>query len=458
MPGRRVFRRRLPSEEVSDSDPAPVRRRRFVDLSPLRVPAFARLWVGSTVSGVGAQLTIVAVGLQIYDLTRSTLAVSLVGGIALAPMIVAGLWGGMLADAFDRRTVLIISSLVGWSTTLGLIALSIVAAAGGHPQLWIFYALTTLNSVAATISNATRAAVAPRILSPELIAPANALNGINFGLQLTVGPAVAGVLVAAAGFGWTYAVDAVLFTVGFFGIFTLPRLPPLHDAVRPGWRSLREGVAFLRRAPSIRSGFLIDIIAMTFGRPYALFPAVGAIAIGGGAVTVGVLTAAAAVGTFLTGLFSGPVGHVRRQGVAIGRAVMVYGGCILLFGIVVGAMQTGWFGRVGTSFVHANPVALVLAAIALLGSGASDEVSAIFRSTMLVVATPDGMRGRLQGIFVVVVAGGPRLGDLYAGLMTSLVALWFPPVLGGVLIVVLVGTIVRVVRSLRAYDALHPTP
>jgi MFS family permease len=446
-------------DRVPDADPAPAaRRRRFADLTPLRVPAFARLWIGSTVSGIGAQLTIVAVGLQIYDISHSTLAVSLVGGIALAPMIIAGLWGGMLADAFDRRTVLIISSLVGWATTLGLIALSIVAAVDGPPPLWLFYVLTTFNSVAATISGATRSAVAPRILPTELIAPANALNGINFGLQLTVGPAIAGVLVATVGFGWTYAVDAVLFTVGFFGIFTLPRLAPLHEAVPPGWRSLQEGIAFLRNAPNIRSGFLIDIIAMTFGRPYALFPAVGAIAIGGGSVTVGVLTAAAAIGTFLTGLLSGPVGHVRRQGVAIGRAVMVYGTCILLFGLVVGAMQTGWFGRVGSSFAHVNPIALVLAAIALLGSGAADEVSAIFRSTMLVVATPDGMRGRLQGIFVVVVAGGPRLGDLWAGLLTSLVALWFPPVLGGLLIVVLVATIVRVVRSLRAYDALHPTP
>jgi MFS family permease len=462
---RPVFRAPLPSEEVSDSDPGPApdsapaaRRRRFADLTPLTVPAFARLWIGSTVAGIGAQLTIVAVGLQIYDLSHSTLAVSLVGGLALAPMIVAGLWGGMLADAFDRRTVLIISSLVGWATTLGLIALSVVAAVSSTPPLWLFYVLTTLNSVAATISNATRSAVYPRILPTQLIAPANALNGIGFGLQLTVGPALAGVLVAAVGFDWTYAVDALLFTIGFFGIFTLPKLAPLHDAVPPGWRSLVEGIAFLRRAPNIRSGFLIDLVAMTFGRPYALFPAVGALAIGGGSVTVGVLTAAAAIGTFLTGLLSGPVGHVRRQGVAIGRAVMVYGACILLFGVVVGAMQTGWFGEIGPSFADVNLVALLLASLALLGSGAADEVSAIFRSTMLVVASPDGMRGRLQGIFVVVVTGGPRLGDLYAGVLASLVALWFPPVLGGLLIVVLVATIVRVVRSLRAYDALNPTP
>jgi MFS family permease len=443
---------------VSSSDQPAPRRRRLADLTPLRTPAFARLFIGSMVSGIGAQLTIVAVGLQIYDLSGSTLAVSFVGGIALIPMIVAGLWGGMLADAFDRRIVLIVSSLVGWGSTLGLIALSILASTGQTPGLWEFYVLTTLNSVAATISNTVRSAVYPRLLPLEQIGPANALNGINFGLQLTVGPALAGVLVAAVGFSWTYAVDAILFTAALAGILSLPPLAPLHEAVRPGWESLKEGAAFLRRAPNIRSGFLIDIVAMSFGRPYTLFPAVGAIVIGGGSITVGVLTAAAAVGTLLMGLFSGPLHHVRRQGLGIGRAVMVYGVSILLFGLVVGAMQTGWFGRVGSSIAHVNWIALLLAAVALAGSGAADEVSAIFRSTMLTVAVPDGMRGRLQGVFTVVVTGGPRIGDLYAGILTTLVALWFPPVLGGVVIIVLVATILRVVRSLRAYDSRTPTP
>lgn len=444
---------------MSDPEPPARRRHPFADLSPLRSsPAYARLWIGTTIAGMGAQLTIVAVGLQIYDLTRSTLAVSLVGGIALVPMIAAGLWGGMLADAFDRRVVLIVSSLVGWATTLGLIALSVLTAFGDAPALWEFYLLTTLNAVAATISNTTRSAVVPRILRPEHIAPANALGGIGFGLQLTVGPALAGVLVAAVGFGWTYAVDAVLFTAGFLGILGLPSLAPLHDAVRPGWRSFRESLHFLRHAPNIRSGFLIDLIAMGFGRPYTLFPAVGAVVIGGGAITVGVLTAAAAIGTFLMGVFSGPVSRVHRQGIGIGRAVMVYGGFILLFGTVVGAMQTGWFGTVGSSFAQVNPVALVLAGIALAGSGAADQVSAVFRSTMLVMAAPDGIRGRLQGVFTVVVTGGPRLGDLYAGILASLVTLWFPPVLGGLAIIALVGVIVRVVGSLRAYDARTPTP
>ncbi|MFC5502293.1 MFS transporter [Lysinimonas soli] len=441
--------------------PAPTdRRRRLVDITPLRrSPAFARLWIGATVSGVGAQLTLVAVGLQIYDITRSTLAVSLVGGISLVPMVIAGLWGGVLADAFDRRLVLIISAITGWLSTLGLITLAwIELADGGHVPVWPFYAFTTINAVAATITQATRSSVYPRILPAGLLAPASALNGIAFGIQLTLGPAVAGVLVATTGFAWTYTVDALLFTAGFLGILSLPKLAPLGETSGAGWRSLRDGLAFLVRAPNIRAGFLIDLLAMGLGRPFVILPAVGALVIGGGPVTVGILTACAATGTFLTSLFSGPVRHVRRYGLAIGGSVMLYGGFVALFGLVVGAMQTGWFGRVGADIAHVNVVALVIAGVALAGTGASDEVSAIFRTTMMLTAAPDGMRGRLQGIFTVVVTGGPRIGDLYMGTLATLVALWFPPALGGLLIVAAVGVILRVQRGFREYDAADPSP
>lgn len=445
---------------MSDQPDEPTKKRRFVDVTPLREsPPFARLWFGAAISGIGAQLTIVAVGLQIYDITASTFAVALVGGISLIPMVIAGLWGGVLADAFDRRLVLIISAITGWLTTLGLIALAWVELAShDHVAIWPFYVLTTINAVAATITMATRGSVYPRILPQRLVAPASALNGIAFGVQLTLGPALAGVLVATTGFTWTYTVDAALFAAGFLGILALPKLPPLEKTSGAGWRSLKDGVAFLVRAPNIRSGFLIDLLAMGLGRPFVILPAVGALVIGGGPVTVGILTAAAAIGTFLTSLFSGPVGHVRRYGVAIGGAVMIYGGFVLLFGVIIGAMQTGLFGTVGPGIAQANPVALVLAAIALAGTGASDEVSAIFRTTMILTAAPDGMRGRLQGIFTVVVTGGPRIGDLYMGTLATLVALWLPPVLGGLLIVAAVGLILRVQSGFRRYDARQPSP
>jgi MFS family permease len=442
------------------AQPPPARRRRFVDLTPLRAsPAFARLYAGSAISGIGAQLTIVAVGLQVYDITRSTLAVSLVGGIALLPMVIAGLWGGMLADSFDRRTVAIIASVVGWLATLSLIALAVVdLGLGSRVPVWPLYVLTTINAVAATISNTTRGSIYPRLLPAELIPGASAMQGIAYGLQLTIGPALAGVLVASVGFAWTYAVDAVLFAAAFIGLFTLPRIPPAHDATRPGWRSLREGLGYLRRAPNIRAGFLVDLLAMGLGRPQVLFPAIGALVIGGGPVTVGILTASAAVGTFLTGLFSGQVGHIRWQGRAITASVMVYGGFVAVFGVVVLVMELGDFGSVGEEFATVNPVALAIAAIALAGTGAADEVSAIFRQTIMMVAAPDAMRGRIQGIFTVVVTGGPRIGDLYVGVLATAVALWFPPLLGGLVIVAAVGVIGRLRNGLRDYDALAPTP
>lgn len=450
----------LPGEPEAPSD-AP--RRRFVDLAPLRAsPAFARLWIGNAISGIGAQMTIVAVGLQIFDMTASTMMVALVGGVALLPMVVAGLWGGMLADAFDRRLVLMVSSLAGWLAVLGLVALStwdaMLVAEGERAAVWPFYVLTTINTVAATISGATRSAVTPRILPAELISRAAALNGIAIGIMLTLGPATAGVLVATIGLPITFAIDAVLFTAGFLGIIGLPKLPPLGEVARPGLASLRDGLAFMRQAPNIRMSFIVDIIAMTFGRPFALLPAVGAIAIGGGPVTVGVLTAAAAIGTLLASLLSGPVAHVHRHGLAVARAIAAYGCCVALLGAVILAMTLGWGGPVGPDWGQVSWPALAVAALAFAGMGASDEISAIFRSTMLLTAAPDDMRGRTQGLFTVVVAGGPRIGDLYAGAVASLLALWAPPLLGGLVIVVLTALVTRAQRTFLAYDARTPTP
>ncbi|MEO5534985.1 MAG: MFS transporter [Pseudolysinimonas sp.] len=448
----------------NESDEPTPKRRRFVDITPLRIsPAFARLWFGGAISGIGAQLTLVAVGLQVYDLTKSTFAVSLVGGIGLIPMIIAGLWGGMIADAFDRKRVLIISALIGWAATATIAVIAFLdATVTGPIPVWPLYLLATLGSVASTVQMTTRASVTPRLLPANLVPAASALNGISFGFMLTVGPALAGVLVASVGFGWTYLVDVLLFSAMFLGIITLPAMAPSEGVERPGLKSLRQGLDFLRNAPNIRMSFIVDIVAMTFGRPHVLFPALGALVFGGGAVTVGILTASMAIGTFLASLFSGPVGHVHRHGIAIGRAITIYGGFVLMLGLTVLGMQVfqanGWVAPIGISIHDANPVALVVAAIAMLGMGASDEISAIFRGTMLLMAAPDGMRGRLQGIFTVVVTGGPRIGDLYVGILATAVALWFPPALGGILIIALIAILVRVQRTFRLYDARTPTP
>ncbi len=431
------------------------KRTHFVDLSPLREsPVFARLWLGSAISGIGGQMTIVAVGLQIYHLTGSTFSVALVGGIALLPMIVAGLYGGMLADAFDRRQILFIAAIVAWASTITLVTLTLT----GVHLLWPYYVVTTVNAVAATVLGAVRQAVTPRILPLRLLSAASALNGIAIGLMVTVGPALAGVLVASVGFAWTYSVDVVLFLSAFLGILALPKLLPEGEVQRPGLESLAYGVQFLRKSPNVRMSFLVDIIAMTLGQPRVLFPALGALALGGGAITVGILTAAGAVGAFISSVFSGQTGHVRRQGRAIGWAIMIYGGFIVAFGTVALFSDRGIVGHAGAEAVSANVVAIVLASVALAGAGAADNISSIFRQTILQSAVPDSMRGRLQGVFTVVVTGGPRIGDLFVGVVAAIGALWLPPLLGGVALIVIIATLLRFQRTFRFYDAAHPTP
>ncbi|SEJ67916.1 MFS transporter [Demequina mangrovi] len=451
----------------SDASGAPASSRRglsrhLVDIAPLKAsPAFARLWIGGAISGVGAFMTTVAVGLQIYEITESTFAVGLVGGIALVPMIAAGLWGGVLADVFDRRKVVIASSLASWASILALVVLAFweqhLQGLGTHAPVWPFYLVTTVNAITSTVSNATRGSVVGRILPADMLSRATALNGISFGAMVTVGPALAGVLAASIGLPWTFAIDAVLFTAGFLGIWMLPSLPRLGERVEAGWPVLKEGLTFLRRSPNIRMSFIVDAIAMTFGRPYALFPALGALVVGGGALTVGALTAAGAIGTMLTSLFSGRIAHVHRHGIAISRAIQVFGAFAVLFGVFTWVgMHSGHAAGEGWGGTDFSTLALM--ALAMAGMGASDELSAIFRQTMIIQAAPDEMRGRLQGVFIVVVTGGPRLGDMYAGALAAVTALWFPPLLGGFVIIALIVILTRAQRAWREYDATSPTP
>lgn len=434
---------------------ARLRRDHFIDLRPFRVsPAFARLWIGSTLSGLGGQLTIVAVMLHVYDLTGDTFAVSMIAVAGLAPMIIAGLYGGMLADAFDRRIVGLLAASLTFVSTL----LLAILAWAQLETVWSLYVLSVVNSAANSIVMTTRSAIVPRLIPRELLPAAAALGGITVGIMVMGGPALAGVLVAFAGYAWTYSIDVLLMTTLFLGLWTLPSIRPEGVIVRPGLESLRDGMRFLRRAPNIRLQYILDIIAMTFGHPIALFPAVGAVLLGGGAITTGVLTASIAAGAFLSSLFSGPIGRVRHHGIGIERAIQVFGVATVLFGLVLVAGQLGWFAPPVVDPDHANLVLIGLAMIALAITGAADNVSAIYRSTMMQAAVPDVIRGRLQGIFTVVVAGGPRLGALYVGTLATLTSLWFPPLLGGFVIVGLVSLLVRLNPRFREYDAENPVP
>lgn len=419
----------------------------LADITPLREsPAFRRLWLGSAVSALGSQLTLVAVSLEIYRLTQDSLYVGLLSLFALVPLVFGGLLGGSIADAHDRRTVALLASSVLWLTTAAL-ALQAWMQLG---NVWLLYALVAVQSGAQAINQPARSAIIPVLVRKELLPAANALSMMIFGLTMTAGPLLAGVLVAWIGFGWTYTIDVVSFAFAFWALLKLPPMPPGEHARAAGLRSVVEGFRFLGTRPNLRMTFVIDLVAMIFAQPRALLPAIGALMIGGGEATVGILLASMAVGAFLAGLFSGPLGGVRRQGTAVVWSVMGWGASVGAFGLVVVlAGQT----RDGGVTMWLLPAALCCAL-----AGIADSVSAVFRTTILQASTPDHLRGRLQGVFVVVVAGGPRIGDLLAGGATKLLNEEWVLLIGGVMCMAVAKTVARVQFGFVRYDARNPVP
>ncbi|UKA62019.1 MFS transporter [Arthrobacter sp. FW306-04-A] len=419
----------------------------LADMTPLREsPAFRRLWLGSSVSMVGSQLTLVAVSLEVYSITQQSLYVGLLSVFALVPLVIAGLFGGAISDAYDRRKVAIVSSLVLWACSAALA----LQAWFQLNNVWILFALVAIQSGAQGINGPARSAIIPLLVRKELLPAANALSMLNMGISMTAGPLLAGVLVASSGFGWTYTIDAFSFAFALWSLFKLPPLPAGENASAPGLRSVVEGFRFLGTRPNLRMTFIIDLIAMICAQPRALMPAIGATMIGGGDTTVGVLLASVAVGAFLAGLFSGPLGRVRRQGSAVVWSVAGWGFSIAAFGLVV--VLAGDSGRGGVT------PWIVPAAICCALAGISDSVSAVFRTTILQSATPDHMRGRLQGVFIVVVAGGPRVGDMLAGGVTKVLSEGRVLLLGGVLCAVLAWLVARWQRGFLRYDSVHPVP
>jgi len=425
--------------------------RLLADITPLKEsPAFRRLWIGNGLSSIGTQLTVVAVSLEVYFLTGSTLAVGMLGLVALVPLVFAGLYGGAIADAHDRRKVALISSAVLWLVTIGIAAQAWL----GLGQVSLLYALIAIQSAAAGVNGAARSAIVPRLVRPALLPAANALSMIVMGLGTTLGPLLAGVLSANIGFAWTYTVDVVTFTAALWALFKLPPLPPLAvDGVvrKAGLKSVLEGFAFLGTRPNVRMTFLVDMCAMVFALPRALLPAIGAVWLGGGEQTAGILLAAIAAGSFLAALFSGPLGQVRRQGLAVVWSITLWGAAIVGLG---GSVLAGGHHTAGTG---TSPW-LIAAVFTLVVAGVADSISSVFRSTILQSATPDHLRGRLQGIFVVVVTGGPRLGDVFSGSMGQWRGEGWAAVIGGLLCIAAVWALAFWQRGFLDYDARHPQP
>ena len=254
----------------------------LADITPVREsPAFRRLWLGSAVSALGSQLTLVAVSLEVYRLTQDSLYVGLLSIFALVPLVFGGLLGGSIADAHDRRTVALLASSVLWLSTVAL-ALQAWLQVG---NVWLLYAIVAVQSGAQAINQPARSAIIPVLVRKELLPAANALNMMTFGLTMTAGPLLAGVLVAWIGFGWTYTIDVLTFAFAFWALLKLPPMPPGKHARPAGLRSVLEGFRFLGTRPNLRMTFVIDLVAMIFAQPRALLPAIGAVMIGGGEAT-----------------------------------------------------------------------------------------------------------------------------------------------------------------------------
>lgn len=419
----------------------------LADITPLREsPAFRRLWLGTAASAVGSQLTLVAVSLEVYRLTQDSFYVGLLSIFALVPLVLGGLLGGSIADAHDRRRVALLASSVLWLTT-GCLALQAWLQVG---NVWLLYALVAVQSGAQAINQPARSAIIPVLVRKELLPAANALSMMSMGLSMTAGPLLAGVLVATIGFAWTYTIDVASFAFVVWALVKLPPMPPDRVTHRAGLRSVVEGFRFLGTRPNLRMTFVIDLIAMILAQPRALLPAIGALMIGGGEATVGILLAATAVGAFLAGLFSGPLGGVRAQGAAVVWSVMGWGASVAGLGLVVVLA-----GRSGGAGVTAW---LIPAALCCALAGIADSVSAVFRTTILQSAAPDHLRGRLQGVFVVVVAGGPRVGDLLAGGATKVLSEGWVLLAGGVLCAVVAWLVARWQSGFLRYDARNPVP
>jgi MFS family permease len=425
---------------VTETTAEPAQRLRILaDLTPLRTSLdYRRLWFGNTVSWIGQGMTALAVSLQVYDITGSAFSVGLIGICSFLPLVVFGLYGGAVADTVDRRKLGLASSSGSFVLSVALVA----ATVAGVEQVGLLYAVVALQAVCFALNSPARSSMIARLLPSEQLPAANALNSMTSTTGALVGPMLGGLIVGWWGYRAAYTVDAVTFTASLYAMWRLPpMLPERGDGAGKGGgekrASVADGLRFLGARPNLRMTFFSDLCAMVLAHPRALFPVVAVVWYGGDAKTTGLLVAAPALGALLGGVFSGWLGRIRRHGLAVIVAVTCWGSAIAVFGLT----RQLWLG-------------LILLALA----GCSDTISMVFRNTMLQAAVPDEMRGRLQGVFIVVVAGGPRLGDFLAGSVADLTSPAVAVTGGGIACVVAVSLLALRWRGFTWYDARDPQP
>jgi MFS family permease len=400
------------------------------DLSPLRASRDLRLVVGGGfLSGLGSQATLVALPYQVYTQTHSALLVGLLGAVELIPLVAASLLGGAVADRVDRRTLLLLDQ-VGLVLTAAALAL---AAWLGHPPLVVVYALAALLAGFTALQSVASTAIVPGLVAPEQLRSALALNYGLSTLTMVVGPALGGILIAGAGLPWAYAVDALSCAAMVLAMVAMTPQPPTyagpHERLR---RSIAEGLRYVRGNQALLGSFAIDLVAMIFGMPRALFAVLSVSVYHAGAAGAGALYSSVAFGATVAAMTTGWLHGVNRLGRVVVAAVIAWGVAVALAGLA------------GSLWVAAALFAL---------AGAADSISAVCRSTINQTVTPDHMRGRMSAVFSLVVSGGPRLGDIESGAVAGAAGPRFAVVSGGVLCVLGVGAVVAAFPALLRYDS-----
>jgi len=400
----------------------------LADLSPLkRHRSFRNIWVGQVISGLGSQLTIVGVAYESYRLTHSTLIVGLVSLVQLGPLLFGSLWGGAVADSMDRRRLLLITQVVMAATSAGLA----INATLSHPHVWPLFACTAASAGFQGVDSPTRKAALPMIVPPDDLPAAIALQQIVFQLAQVAGPALAGLLIAVSGLSIVFWIDAASFGAALVAVLLLPPLLPAGGGTRARLSSVTEGLRYLRGQRLLAATYWIDLDAMVFGMPRAVFPALALGLFHGGPGTLGILYAAPAAGALIGAMFTGWVSSVRRQG----RVIVV---CVLCWGAAIAA-----FGFIPILWIGVGLLAL---------AGGADVVSAVFRSAVLQMTVPESLQGRLSGTYIAVVTGGPRLGDGEAGAAAAIGGPQFAVWSGGLACLVGVGFLLWRVPELWSHE------
>ena len=385
-----------------------LRQLAVVDITPLRESRdFRYLYLGQMAAFLARELTVVAVPYQAFILTGSSLVVGSLGLAQLVPGLAVALLGGGFFDAFDRKKLMWVSQALQAIVAGGLM----VNAAMPSPALWPLFVLSGLNAGLSSIDTSTRMAATPSLVSRELLPSALALNQTMSTLGGAAGPALAGVLIAQFGMSFSFGLEAFLFVIAALTCVGIRSLPSLDGKAGLGLRSIAEGFRYIKAQRRITSTFVIDLNANIFAMPRALFPALGIGFFGGDASTVGLLFAAPGMGALVAATTAGWVGAVRRRGLMVVSAIVLWGIAITLFGLV-----------------RSLPLALLLLGVA----GAADVISAIFRGAIVQLTVPDHLRGRISGVHVAVVRSGPRLGDIRAGAVAGATSDQFSVVFGGI--------------------------